>query len=257
MKTRQSTSKTIQIAALVFAAVACIAAIMVLPEFWQFFRKDQGAQPAKATLFDYFPIFIGSSWTYNVSNLSEVEDPEMDPFGTYTDTIVTVETGPGDKFQVVGIKTDGENPLRFCEKQPGSPAISPDAYYAINKEQLYVVCTLDEAYKVANEVLAAPETIIPASGQTPDYVFPFEVGNTWQWDDSSDKWYVESIVDVTTPAGHFTDCYRIVLFTLPDTSIRWVCPGVGLVAAEYHHHGSMREIRAELASYQIGMGNGP
>jgi hypothetical protein len=287
MKTGKSTSTPIQIAGLIFAGVVCIAAVMVLPEFRQFLglnrasehpattnpppgegrpsdivaqARGQGAQPAKETLYDYFPVFIGSRWTYNVSTLSEAEESAIETIGTYTETIVTIETGPSDQFQVMGIKLDGENPFRYCEKEPGSPAISPDAYYAMNQEQLYIVCTRSEAFQAINQTLAASGGTLPAVGEKPDFVFPFEVGKMWPAfpedmsppDDPFYKWYVEDMVDVTTPAGHFSDCYRLVLFTLPDTSFRWVCPGVGLVAAEYFHHGTVMEIRAELASYQLG-----
>lgn len=85
---------------------------------------------------------------------------------------------------------------------------------------------------------------------------PFEIGDSWKAfpdipvdNDPSCQWYVETQSDVVVPAGAFKDCYRITLYTNPDTTIKWVCKGVGLVAWEYHHNGAVVDYRAELSSY--------
>jgi hypothetical protein len=51
-----------------------------------------------------------------------------------------------------------------------------------------------------------------------EYVVPFELGNRWyagfeipNSNDPAYQWYVESLVDVTVPAGNFKGCYRIRL----------------------------------------------
>lgn len=93
----------------------------------------------------------------------------------------------------------------------------------------------------------------------PTFEGPFEVGDIWRWDPHRPinkeyidyQWYVLEKVDISVPAGNFENCYRIVLSTLPDNTVKWVCPGVGLVAEEYHHVGSTHDYRIELANFEM------
>jgi hypothetical protein len=48
--------------------------------------------------------------------------------------------------------------------------------------------------------------------------------------------------------------HRLALITRPDETIRWVCPGVGIVVWEYHHHGPVSDYRVELVSFILNSG---
>jgi hypothetical protein len=180
-------------------------------------------QPRSETLFDYFPLEIGSTWTYSVTHVTEGQPPEQ---GNFTETILTIEPGPAEPWQIVAIQTTGKNPLTRCAAGEAEGSPSPDTYYVVNEEQLFIVCSKEDANRLVSEMEDMPKGGFPASGETPSYVSPFMIGKLWPAfpdvnppDDGSYQWQVESISDVDTPAGLFTGCYRILLVTLPDTTI--------------------------------------
>jgi hypothetical protein len=85
------------------------------------------------------------------------------------------------------------------------------------------------------------------------------VGAVWGADpafpareDTFYQWHVEARTDVDVPAGRFKDCFALAYRTNPDHLMRWVCPGVGLVAWEYDHHGTVEQYRAELKEWSAG-----
>ncbi len=61
-------------------------------------------------------------------------------------------------------------------------------------------------------------------------------------------WHVLEQGTVTVPAGHFENCFQLMLQTGPDHAIDWLCPGIGLVRIEYHHHGTVDNQYWELQS---------
>ncbi len=69
------------------------------------------------------------------------------------------------------------------------------------------------------------------------YDFPLYVGKEWlAFPDLLYKWTVSSNEDITTPAGHFDDCYVLSLITGPDSTEKWFCRGIGLVRLLAWHH---------------------
>lgn len=221
------------------------------------------ALPASmATTDQAFPYFAGQVRTYNYSRVAAV--PSADglagetaaDMGTFTERTVFVETGNNDRVRVVGLEQTGENPASGCAIDPAPNAF--DVWIVTDANRLYRVCSRDEAYAIAVDILNEDEAGPTEQLLAPEFEVPMEVGDIWRWDPSMPlkegadyQWYVQEKVDVTVPAGHFENCFRIVLSTLPDTTIKWVCPGVGLVAREYHHLGSTHDYRIELANYEM------
>ncbi len=89
-----------------------------------------------------------------------------------------------------------------------------------------------------------------------EYVLPFKVGALWgadpaygKRDDLLYQWAVDDKLEARVPLGKFKGCYDLFYRTLPDHEERWVCPGVGLVADKYEHHGTESQYRIELQSY--------
>lgn len=203
-----------------------------------------------SAIVDFFPIFLGYSWTYNFVVASELQADEFS-VNQFTRKVVSVETGLGDRIRIVEIhESGGPTYLSNCLRDTSR------YWYVLDETRLFDACSKNEAYEIAMDLKNEGQWGTSERLMTPDYVAPFEVGNLWAWDislppreDTNYQWHVDAKVDVTVPAGTFKDCYRILLYMLNSSTIRWICPGVGLVAAEYHHHGAQDDFRAELASF--------
>ena len=272
MSSRKTKKRDIQnqiaIAGLILTAIACIAAVVVVPEVRVWFKLDfppsplpESVQADPANLMDFFPMHIGAQWTYQYSQFTEPasasEDDANPRLGQFTQTVAVLDTGLSDRIKVVGLKVSGENFLNFCIQEGNQPYSGDlETWLVIDSSSLYRACSRQEAYAIARERLSAPDKFALSSGALPMFQAPFEVGKVWPAfpdlpprDDTAYQWLVESQVDVTLPAGEFKDCYRILLRTMPDTTVRWVCPGVGLVAEEYHHNGAINDYSYELQAY--------
>ena len=211
------------------------------------------------TVYQVFPYFVGQERTYNYRR--EMALPSVDgqvietatDTGTFTESTAFIETGNNDRVQVVGLEQTGENPASYCAVDPAPNAF--DIWIVADATRLYRVCSREEAYAIAGDILNEDEQGPTERTLAPTFEIPLEVGHIWRWDPYRPvdeqymdyQWYVHDKVDVSVPAGNFTGCYRIVLSTLPDTTIKSVCPGLGLVAEEYQHGGSTHEYRIELS----------
>lgn len=94
-----------------------------------------------------------------------------------------------------------------------------------------------------------------------EYLYPIKVGTKWEdpdlpgmlvREDNMYAYYVEGMEDVTVPAGTFKNCFKIVFRTLPDHTIEWFHPEVGVVKAEYVHHGTVTNWVSELKEFNKG-----
>jgi proline iminopeptidase len=211
------------------------------------------------TVYQVFPYFVGQERTYNYRR--EMALPSVDgqvietatDTGTFTESTAFIETGNNDRVRVVGLEQTGENPASYCAVDPAPNAF--DIWIVADATRLYRVCSREEAYAIAGDILNEDEQGPTERTLAPTFEIPLEVGHIWRWDPYRPvdeqymdyQWYVHDKVDVSVPAGNFTGCYRIVLSTLPDTTIKSVCPGLGLVAEEYQHGGSTHEYRIELS----------
>ena len=253
---KQNSSPQVQLTSTVVPAVRRTTAPPIVTVTPALTNQSSNVEPD--TIGDIFPMFIGSTWSYSFGKVTQATDEQgsriLQSIGSYTETVVTIETGLSDKAKIIGVEITGENFMNHCA---GDDFMSGDldTWYVLDDSRLFQLCSRDEASTVATEMVHGQTQA--TSSVLPEYVAPFEVGKLWPAfpdipprEDTCYQWHVESKVDVSVPAGEFKDCYRLLLYTMPDTTIRWVCPGVGLVAAEYHHHGSIEEYRAELKSFQ-------
>lgn len=209
-------------------------------------------------VFEMFPMFVGSLRTYSYFRSSGPDPgPLFSDIWFYTERVIFIETGFEDNVRIIGVEQTGGNFLTCCSDESQIPGV-PDLWYITDNKRLYYACSRSEAWEIANAIQHERELGTSPLLLTPEYVLPFKVGDLWgalpddpPRDDTWYQWHVEARVDVTVPAGKFENCFRIVHFTLPDSVIRWVCPGIGLVASEYHHHGTPIDWRMELVSFEL------
>lgn len=206
------------------------------------------------------PYFVGSEWTYQFVELKGTSSEKVERSeGQFQEKVVTVENAFGDYSRIIGIEVTGDSLLAPCVTSQ-SANNSPDYWIVVTATAIYYTCDRLEVNSIVQVVRESVETgkSIPA-GVSPEFELPLEVGKTWgeeviegapTRDDTAYQWYVQAQVDVAVPAGEFTDCFKVIYYTLPEDLMRWVCPEVGIVAGEYHHHGSQHDYRFELTGWK-------
>lgn len=218
-----------------------------------------GASKAPDDIDVFFPFHIGSQRTYVYGTLDQQGSGKASAINTvvgrYTETVATVNSVFGSSVRIVGVKHTGESPdFLPCTRRVSNG--EPDTWYIVDTTRIFLQCSRDQAAKLASQLESMPPG---AQSEDLEYLMPLKVGAAWGGDPTDQRredmmyeWYVEARVDVSVPAGAFKDCYRLIYMTLPDHQIRWVCPGVGLAAFEYSHHGTEIEYRSELESFNVG-----
>lgn len=214
-----------------------------------------------------FPLYVGTSWTYTYTEetAGRMEDgsPITRETGVITETVAAVHTDLSEEVYTARIVLAGRSVLGQCLAEP-APGSDGEYWMVADASRLFIACSEDEAKALAVGLVSGPdpEHGDAAQQKLPAFVFPFETGNVWQafpgppveeegpWY----QWYVERQLDAPVPAGTLRDCFALLMLTGPDTMSRWVCPGIGIAAAEYYHHGTVNNYRAELVSYEIGGG---
>lgn len=235
--------------------------------------------PAKSTvassytnaITDYFPLFLGSTRTYTVGNSTPQVgggDGLVEFISTYTEEIILVESSPYEAIHIYKVEQTGE--IYDLDCTGWSTIQGPkNKWYITYDTTLYVTCDEAEKNRVVDALYSQYFLTTPVVNPalTPSrIVFPLAEDSKWDWLsgtptllEHSDKmyvWWVEAKLNLTTPAGHFEDCYKISLYTYSDSSFKYICSGIGIVALEYHHHGSPVNYRVELSSYSLN-GNVP
>lgn len=204
---------------------------------------------------DTFPLHEGASWTYSYTE----ETAQGVETGVVTETVVMVPSGVPDGTYLAKVSVSGRKFLNRCPESGAAGAGS--AYWVVaDRSRFYVACSRNEAESLATELVhgggGGSDDVL---GKVPEFVLPLQEGQVWQAfqgrpvdaEDSAYQWYVTSKRDLQVPAGTFMDCYCIQLSTLPDTLIRWVCPGTGIAAIGYTHHGALHDYRAGLIRYEV------
>lgn len=256
--------KSVVITVAVIGAIATIiaAAAGPLTQHWleKFPQEDINLQPVT----EYFPLFSGTSRTYTVTGetFADAVDGEIPPVNsTYTETVVMVTSGTNEDIHIYKVEQTGGIIYDLDCTGFETRTAPAEKWYVTDPSRVYVACTQDELGEIIDELMLQtrkPGYPHPNYDEiVPILEFPLQDKNVWpafsglalQEDSNSYAWYVEEQLDYSVPAGKFTDCYRIVLYTNPDTSIRYFCNGVGLVAMEYHHNGSPVDFRVELKEF--------
>ncbi|MEN6293692.1 MAG: hypothetical protein ABFD07_16955 [Methanobacterium sp.] len=270
MPRKKATKRKIDVQWIVMFILAVIgeaAAVFVVPEVRQALHLDSensianqaATLPTNTSISDTFPCFLGSEWDYQTSQVTEGKTADNKTntetiTGYYSQTVTSIFTGLSDKVKIVEFTIDGSNYKNECNMELTSGKTS--IWYILDSSHLYVSCSKNEANEIASVI------IHPDNGDTlplPEYVFPLSVGTKWAEFNEEDVknqsndyvWYVESIIPVDVPAGKYQNCYRILLRTNPDTTIKYVCSNVGLVSYLYSHNGSVDDYSVELTKYKI------
>lgn len=195
-------------------------------------------------------------------NTPSVSGPNV-VIGTFTEKVVMVSRGSGNGIHMYKVEQTGDG-IYDMDCTGFDIRTSPaEKWYVTDISHVYTACTQDELGSVITMLMNKKYSKTPiadASYSIAILTFPLAVGNKWQAfgdlppsnENTSYSWYVEEKLDYVVPAGNFSDCYRIALYTLPDVSIRYFCNGIGTVAMEYHHNGTPVDYRVELSSYSLG-----
>lgn len=219
------------------------------------------------SLADLLPLFVGASWRYGIADMQQRLDAGTNVYrslGAYTESISFLRSDIAPTVSLAELTRSGDVPeILLCK--PSIPRWEIEATDADVKAGLrsWIVTNGTSRFEECNEATALGIAGALASGEkpgasvVPDYVGPFEVGSQWGLDaetpprsDGYYQWRVEGTEDVRVPAGVFKSCFKLAYRTNPNHQIKWICAGVGLVAWEYGHHGSVTEYRAELIEWQ-------
>ncbi len=197
---------------------------------------------ADPNILDAFPLRQGASWVYNVT-LDYAQGTDVVHWtGTISETITSArQQGSG---WVLHSQIQG-HPLYTAAKG--------------NQERAYIALA-NRLYRWASGQDAS--ALIMQGGQGFEgyqYLeFPLAIGKEWGDAQSvarGDGWYVwhvEAQEDLTTAAGKFDACYRLIYRTNPDHTNIWFCSGIGIAREEYHHHGSVLDDVWLLQKYVPG-----
>lgn len=215
---------------------------------------------------EYFPMNIGSYWNYIVSVLEHSENGHDLEIKNYVlkKQIVYKEDAPDTNVQIIGLAIEGSEPSVLCF------SISNDLFklkgdiaewYIRDMAAIYERKSRTDAYELSAmlhklvldgrnaTVSRRDEKNIPWYNDGIICEIPLIVGNCWIQDDF--KFCVEAQEDKKVMAGEFKNCYRIACRTLPDSTVYWVHPRIGIILKEYHHYGSINDVRMELSDYKI------
>lgn len=262
MATKKKMPITIQAAIITVVGTGIFAVIASVldPVVQHLLEKPMESTPEENVFIDpvteYFPLFVGSTRTYTVGNSTPKTDGTeglMEYISTYTEKVLLVESSSYEKIHIYKVEQTGEIYDLDCttwETRQGPV----NKWYITFGNKLYTACSEDGKVAILQslyEELMSPDT---AKEITPKIIFPLKEGNSWGGitaprEDNKYKYFIETKTNISTPAGDFTDCYKIVFYTLGDSSIRYLCPGVGDAALEYHHYGNPVNYRVELQSY--------
>lgn len=266
-RTKKERQEIIVIVTLIVTILGTIGTWLAVPGFRDLFRfttekasiTPSLETPATGNIYDLFPCFLGSEWDYQTSQVTEGKTADNKTntetiTGYYSQTVTSIFTGLSDKVKIVEFTIDGSNYKNECNMELTSGKSS--IWYVLDSSHLYVSCSKNEANEIANTI------IHPDNGDTlplPDYVFPLSVGTKWAEFTEEDiknqsydyVWYVESVVPVVVPAGKYQNCYRILLRTNPDTTIKYICSNIGLVSLLFSHNGSVHDYSVELTKYTL------
>jgi|GEM_PF-2252188 len=196
---------------------------------------------------DYFPLAEGNYWVYQ--DRIEIQDPQGNfevESKSIGEKVKVKRINQLRTLKVLSTETRGDFKIAKMQEE-GTPEGMIIFFYIVDNKNGKIYSYSDEQIK----------TILPNSEEiniegSPEYIFPLQVGSKWGAPESLERkdkmyfYYAEKLEDITSPAGTFKNCLKIVHHTLPDETIQWFCPNVGIVRLEYRHHGTIDNLVSEL-----------
>ncbi|MGB8647555.1 MAG: hypothetical protein WCF84_20140 [Anaerolineae bacterium] len=196
-------------------------------------------------ILDVVPLRPGATWAYDVTlDYTQGGKTPIHWTGPVTETVTEMRReGSAVLFRV---ETSG-HPLRTDQA---------------DNRLAWDVALGDQLYQVEGSSDTQAVETAQGNGDSADLIvqLPLETGRQWgdpqflQRGDGRYVWRVETREDVTTPAGQFNGCFKLVFLTNPDDTADWLCPQVGIVRHEYHHHGSLLNEVWVLRSFSLPPG---
>lgn len=201
---------------------------------------------------EFLPLKKGNYWVYQ--DQIEIQDLQ----GNFEVENKYV----GEKVKVKKIKqlrtlkvisTENRGDFKIAKMQEeGTPEGTITFFYIVDNKKGRIYSYSDEQIK----------TILPNNKDvniqgSPEYIFPLQLDSKGGDPESLNRkdnmyvFYVERLEDITVPAGTFKNCFKIVQYTLPDETIQWFCPKVGIVRLEYRHHGPIDNLVSELKEIKL------
>jgi hypothetical protein len=196
-------------------------------------------QPMGHEMLGVYPLSQGAVWTYNLvldyDSGGQVEHRE----GQVTETVT--EATPHIENWVFHTVIEGVPDVAF---------IRLEHHYVTKGSGLYDLGSAEDAAAATN-----PEAVEFERNQI--LAWPLEIGQMWGDPalinaQGTNVWRVDAIEAVDVPAGHFENCYVLMLVTNADRTTRWFCEGVGFAKIEYHHNGTPNDQVWELVSFVAG-----
>lgn len=196
---------------------------------------------------EFLPLIEGNYWIYQDQMEIQDIDGEFEVENKYIGETVRVKrTNQLRTLRVLSTEERGDFKIAKMQEEGTTEGIKTFFYVVDNKN--------GRIYNYGNEQI---KKILPDNNNVvieglPEYIFPLQVGLKWGDPESLNRednmyvFYVEKIEDVTVPAGTFKNCFKIAHYTLPDKTIQWFCPDVGIVRLEYRHHGTIDNLVSEL-----------
>lgn len=179
---------------------------------------------------DYLPIAVGNSWTYDMVYQTILGDTTE--YTGISTTEITRETTLNNNIAVL---------------EQVTTMLWDDTTMANSVDTTYIQTTDD--YLLIYDDLAdtEPDTSL---------VLPIEQGNTWTvYADTADTMTAEVIeqVNITVPAGAYTNCWNIQYTSLGQIQDNWLALDVGIVK---HHMQMLQQtmlidFTKELTSYTV------
>ena len=182
------------------------------------------------------PLAPGAVWVYDVVKRSEPNGTPNEERAEVRMEVLDVATSPeATVFRVRG-SFDGS-------VEEWLVARLPDGYYQLPIGLLEQREDLDAAAIRAAGALWVPTPLVPGYRvHDADTVYYTEVG-------AGEELSLGGVEGAPTPQGRaFTLTYR----TSPDHTITTIVPGLGVVAYEYAHHGTVDEVSVALKSFTPG-----
>lgn len=236
------------------AALACSApslpgALTPTPTFYEIFPP--GTEPSTGTpaadtagvvreIQTFYPFAKGAQWVYQADITVEgAQGAEQHWAGQLTATVTDAKIDSG--FPVYRVEWVGYPDFAW-------PDLNTE-YYVVRAAGIYRGDSAEQAARLAQSEVFTQTAFLawpPKDGKVwgdPDLVVTNSTLNVWR---------LTLAPSLSVPAGTFQDCYQAAMFTNPDTTFRWFCPGEGLTRFEYHHHGSVNDQVWELESFKPG-----
>jgi len=188
-------------------------------------RNGDPQQPSRQQPFlaDYFPLTVGSTWSYLGEGME---------YASFTREVVFARGGRGQ-----------------LQEDNGGTVIA--AVYEITDDAITRIYHSGEAYEVEDllDRVTPSESESEESEQIVILRTPLQVGTTWQTHRYGTRTITAIDAAVETPAGYFENCIVVKIEGEDSTIHEYFKEGIGLVLREFESEGY--RVTSTLEEYEI------